>query len=86
MQVKIYVTNLDNKSSPRKPINSNERRVGETKFVPTARAICGKKTEHSRLKPVEAYEIAVTPYRYLRVCNQTAWEASNRIKFFPFLQ
>jgi hypothetical protein len=70
------------KSSPRKSINSNEWIIGETKFVPITSAICGKKTEHSRLK----LEESLTSYRYLWVGNLIVWEASNRIRFFPLLQ
>jgi hypothetical protein len=45
-----------NKSNKRTPMDNNEWRISDTNLVPTASAICGVKTEHSRLKPTEAYE------------------------------
>jgi hypothetical protein len=39
MEVKIYATNLANKSSPRKSMHNNEWRFIETNLVPTAIAI-----------------------------------------------
>jgi hypothetical protein len=64
MEVNIYATNLDNKLSMKFKY-SNKWRIGETNIVPTASAICGVKTEHSRLKPIETKNLS----RHTDLCD-----------------
>jgi hypothetical protein len=61
-KVNIYTANLANKSSPQKPVHSNEWRISETSLVPTVSAICGIKPKHSRLKPIKACEEFATTW------------------------
>jgi hypothetical protein len=35
LEVKTYATNLDNKSSPWKPVHGNKWRIGEINLMPT---------------------------------------------------
>jgi hypothetical protein len=51
-EVKIYARNLANKSSPRKPVYSNEWRISGTNLVHPTSAICGVK---NRTLDAEAY-------------------------------
>jgi hypothetical protein len=58
IQIKMerYATNLAMKPSSPNPMCNNECRISESRLVPTAWAICGRKNEHSRPKPTETYE------------------------------
>jgi hypothetical protein len=62
MEVKIYATNLTNKPSPRAPMYNNDWRISETNLVPAACAVCGVKTEHTRLWPLQIYKESLTSY------------------------
>jgi hypothetical protein len=55
--------NLCHKSSqqtkPTTTMYNNERRISETKFVPSSSILCGVKTKHSRLKHIDTYEDSI---------------------------
>jgi hypothetical protein len=61
MEVKICATNPATRPSPQ-AMYGDEWRISETNLVPIAGAICGVKTKHSRIEPVETHDESVTSY------------------------
>jgi hypothetical protein len=65
-QMRNYDTNGDDnvchksgqQTKPTTPLYNNEWGISETNFVPTASAVCGAKTKHSRLI-IKTYEESV---------------------------
>jgi hypothetical protein len=53
-------------------MHSYDWRISESNLAPTANAIFGVKSEHSRLEPIEIYEQSVTSYWPLWVGNLIA--------------
>jgi hypothetical protein len=60
--VKVYATNLSNKRSPRHQRIILYGEYTKKNVVPTASAICGVETEHSRLKRIKTCEESVPSY------------------------
>jgi hypothetical protein len=60
--VRIFATGPLNTQSHEERMHSNEWGINESNLAPTANAICGVKTEHSRLEPIEIYEQSVSSY------------------------